>query len=255
MPQLMLYLVNPPLSPPQQGCTLTVEVISKLDQFHSYQRAGVSTPRTALVAPELELTPETWGDRVVIKPMLDSFGRGVAVVDIKQLHEVIKSQSAALERLQAAGYLVQQFVDTGPLQEKFRAIIFLGEVILSYRVIYGKARSLPTYSSIDEAIADEYFTEGPELRYQLVKDPELSAFARQVYQANAQCPLQGLDIQRGADGHLYVLENNAGGNVWKFSDVTSKPFKIFGPKRMIEQYKACDVCAQALIDATHRLAC
>lgn len=255
LPQLMVYLVNPPLAPPQHGCTLTVEQISKFNQFLSYQRIGVATPLTTCVRPELDLPPDIWGERVVIKPMSDSFGRGVAVIETRLLGEAIKARGPELTRLLDADYLVQQFVDTGPTQEKFRVTVFMGEVVLSYRVIYRKAKSLPAYTSISDAVADEYFTSGPDLRYQLLKDPELDDFARQVYAANSQCPVQGLDIQRGTDGRFYVIENNAGGNVWKFSDARSAPFKIFGAQRMIDQYDAWDVCAEALIDATQNLAC
>jgi hypothetical protein len=254
LPQLWFYLVNPPLRLHDQGCTISVQRIPKYDQFLSYKQAGVRAPNTIRLRASMPaLNADEWGSHVIVKPMSESFGRGVALVETQQVNDVLLKKGAEFDELIKKEYLIQEFIDTGPLQEKFRAIVFLGEVILVYRVIYRKAKQLPSYASISDALADKYF-QAQGLKYQLIKDPELEAFAKSAHKANPQCPLQGLDIQRDLKGHFFVIENNAGGNVWKFSDLNSSPYKVFGPKRMIQQYDAWNVCAQALVRTTCELA-
>lgn len=254
LPRLLVYLVAPPLHMPSRGCSIMVEALPKYEQFLSFERAGVSTPHTALIAPGLSLDPAQWGERVVIKPSSDSFGRGVALVHTELLAKTIDTAGDELRHLLNRQYLVQAFVDSGDVQQKYRATALLGEVVLSYRMVYRKAKVLPSYSSVSAAIADNYFASDAESRYQLAKDERLNAFARQAYLANPDCPLQGLDIQCDGEGQPYLIENNAGGNIWKFSDASTWPYKIFGPRRMIEQYGAWDLCAQVLVEHTRRLA-
>lgn len=254
LPRLLVYLVDPPLHMPARGCSIMVEVLPKHEQFLSFERAGVSTPRTAMIAPDLALDPAHWGERVVINPSSDSFGRGVALVHTELLARTLRAGGDELRHLLSRQYLVQAFVDSGSIQQKYRATVFLGEVILSYRMISRKAKALPNYSSVSAAIADQYFSSDAESRYQLEKNDTLNEFARLAYQANPDCPLQGLDIQCDESGKPYLIENNAGGNIWKFSDASTWPHKIFGPRRMIAQYGAWDLCARALAAHTRRLA-
>lgn len=257
LPRLSVYLVNPPSSLPDRGAVLSVTNFGKHEEYLSYVRQGVRTPKTRMLAELHTIDAADWGERVIIKPDDDSYGRSVALVETSMLDQCLRSRNAEYDRLVQRGFMVQEFVDTGRVQDKFRVIVFLGQVILSYRVVYRSSDTLPRYTSLTQAIQANYFVGTPEmgLRYQLVIDPEVNAFAQAVYQANPDCPVQGLDIQRDKHGQLFVIENNSGGNVWKFSDRTSSPYQIFGPSRMQAQYKAWDVCAQALVKATRELAC
>jgi hypothetical protein len=252
LPRLSVYLVNAPLQL-HEGTILSVCRISKQEQARGFEQAGVDTPRTQAYLPGTVLDSQVWGTHVILKAEGESFGRGVMLCPVESLNALSADSLPADHPLCKRPYLVQQFIDTGEFLEKFRLTFFMGELLLSYRGVYGRLHHLPR--SLNEALEAQTFVSDARMRYTLECTDELEAFGRRMFNVFPDQPIQGLDILRSArDGRLYAIENNAGGNVWKFSDEQSLPYKVFGPQRLARQFKAWDRAADALIRQTRELA-
>jgi hypothetical protein len=74
--------------------------------------------------------------------------------------------------------------------------------------------------------------------------------ARRVHDAFPTIPLLGIDIIREEKtGKLFVIECNAGGNVWHFSSKTNVPLRrILGGASLVGAKKAEEVARQMHID-------
>lgn len=252
LPRLTIYMVNAPLQL-SQGTVLSVCRISKREQANGFKEAGVDTPLTMPYHVGNQLDPQTWGSHVVLKPEGGSFGRGVILCPVDSLNALSDNALPADHPLRSKSYLVQQYIDTGEFLEKYRLTYLLGELLLSYRGRYGQLVKRP--GNLSEAMAAGTFASDARVHLTLECTEELEAFGRRMFNAFPSQPVQGLDVLRSAtDGRLYAIENNAGGNVWKFSDETSLPYKVFGPRALVRQFKAWDRAADVLIRKTRELA-
>jgi hypothetical protein len=251
LPCLSVYLVNAPVRL-HAGTILSVCRISKLEQARVYAQAGIDTPRTQVFVPGSPLDPQQWGTHVVLKPEGESFGRGVMLCPVDALNAVLPAALPADHPLIQQRYLVQQFIDTGKVFEKYRLIYFMGQLVLSYHGRYARPGHLPRH--LNEALEARTF-DARTLKYTLDGTEELEAFGRRMFDAFPDQPIQGLDVLRSSqDGRLYAIENNAGGNVWKFSDPTSLIYQVVGARALERQFNAWDRSADALIRQTRELA-
>jgi len=240
---------------PKRGLVYRCRRVLKTEQYEHYRAAGVATPRTARFIFGAALDPKDWGDFVILKPMfINSHGKGIHLVrtikaatlrpdDFFDDHPIHKDQ-----------YIVQQFIDTGETPGHYRVVSFYGEPLMCRRNF-----SLIKRPSLDED--DEILMNAPiattvshdTVSTELVKDPEILAFARLIHAAMPGIPLQGIDILRDVnDGRLYALENNAGGNTWAFSSKGGEDARriLGGAGPMVKQFGAWDVAADVLIKRT-----
>ena len=254
-------LVNLTLSEPlkmPRGAALVSRPLSKLQQDEMFRLAGIRTPLTAKYEIGMTLDARVWGDYVLMKPMplhLTSKSIGIQVFRTPRLSGKTVSEFPADHLVHSTGMLIQQFVDTGPDLEKFRALTLCGEVLYIARST--NVRKRPDLSSPDEVIeAANFQSDGSRVEYG--QYPDVHEFARRMAGAFPAVPLLGCDIVRDvASGELTALEVNAGGNVWHFSSQLQADRRARLPedmKRRQEQYGAFDVAAKALVKATRRMA-
>ena len=254
-------LVNLTLSEPlkmPRGAALVSRPLSKLQQDEMFRLAGIRTPLTAKYEIGMTLDARVWGDYVLMKPMplhLTSKSIGIQVFRTPRLSGKTDSEFPADHLVHSTGMLIQQFVDTGPDLEKFRALTLCGEVLYIARST--NVRKRPDLSSPDEVIeAANFQSDGSRVEYG--QYPDVHEFARRMAGAFPAVPLLGCDIVRDvASGELTALEVNAGGNVWHFSSQLQADRRARLPedmKRRQEQYGAFDVAAKALVKATRRMA-
>jgi hypothetical protein len=158
--------------------------------------------------------------------------------------------------------LVQQFIDTGPLPTHWRVLTLFGAPL--YCMKFWCPIERPPLDAPDEAIENAIIeTKHPSLKRKhgmldmraLESTPEILSFATRIHDAFPTMPLLGVDILRDhATGNLYVIEINAGGNVWHFSSARSALGREHGMplEQRVAQFGAWDVAANALIAITRK---
>jgi hypothetical protein len=258
----------------KRGTILRNMRISKLEQARRAREAGVNVPPIAEFHFGMRLDPLLFGNFVVLKPMeLTSTGKGVqlfrrARVEKLGPHDFPKDHPIFQD---SAGYLVQRFVDTGEFVSYNRVLTFLGEPIYAANGAHDKPK--PPLDSSDDVLEKAVVAlQGGTPKRQWGVADDIMAQARLVGQAFWEIPLLAIDFVRDArSGVPYFLECNPGGNTWHFSSLQPGGMKIrlllgneakhgkrmaleLGRREMIEQTKAFDICARALVERTHALA-
>ena len=168
------------------------------------------------------------------------------------------------------GFLVQRFIDTGPLLRMFRVFTLFGVPLFCW-----SAREVvpaPRVGGSDEEIEKLRITSnaGDDRHRTLCADPDVLELGRRVGAAFPDIPILGMDIiPEERTGKLYVLECNPGGNTWHFSAGATASIRrqigggsLVGEKRaeengrqmLIDQLGAFDRAAEVLVQKVHSLA-
>jgi hypothetical protein len=152
-----------------------------------------------------------------------------------------------------------------------RVLTFLSEPIYAANGAHDKPK--PPLDSPDAVLESAVIAvQGGTPRRQWGVADDVMAVARAIGRAFWEIPLLAIDIVRDVkSGNLYFLECNPGGNTWHFSSQQPGGMKIRlllgdeakhgkrqalerGRREMIEQTRAFDICASALVERTHALA-
>ena len=244
-----------------RGAILMSHQLSKLQQAEMFQLGGIRTPLTASYEFGMTLDPQVWGEFILMKPKLlrmTSHGQSIQVFRTSRLSGMSADDFSPSHGARKTPMLIQQFVDTGPFPQKYRALTLCGDVLYIARDTNVIPR--PEFSASDVEIeAGKFHNDGSgDVKIEFGDYPEIHEFARKIATAFPTVPLLGCDIVKDAvDGQLYALEVNAGGNVWHFSSrLLAERRKKFpeDEKSRKAQYGAFDVAAKALIRATRRMA-
>lgn len=195
--------------------------VSKIEEVRHLAAAGVPTPRTEVLTPDLRLDPADWGEFVILKPTdltTSSHGRGIALTRTRRVryrapHEFPDGHPGRLGPM-----LVQRYVDTGAKPGIYRVLTFMGAPLYAYFIRSGDP---PVDLGADDAtienavVASQAFASAERI---FVDDADVLATARAAHESFPDVPLKGCDlIREAATGKLYALEINAGGNTWHFS--------------------------------------
>jgi hypothetical protein len=220
---------------PPRGPVFVNRPVSKLDQASRLAAAGIPTPRTAPFKFGMPLDPGVWGDFVVLKPAslrLTSKSEGIYLFRTERLNTLRATDLTPRHMARQAQMLVQRFVDTGEKPAKQRITTLFGE---PFHWAYSANRSArPPLTSSDELLdAASISTSASGDRdwsYEVPSDDMIN-LARQVGAAFPNIPLLGLDLLRcHATGQAYVLEINAGGNVWHYSSRMAAAERVAHPE-------------------------
>jgi hypothetical protein len=252
-PLLNIYLVNPPEKLPTRGKTLFVKAIDKFDQYLHYVQANISIPKTIEYEIGQSLNLNEWGDYVFLKATNSSFSLDSfliptkSILDIKPYFDKLKIQTKIL---------VQEFVYTGEYANHYRVLSFLGEPLYCTKISNPYRLLIP--STLEEAFNNntaQTSLQNIDLQFQSETNKEVLDFSRKVYNVFTEKPLQGIDIVFDNNKKkLFTLEGNQGGNVWSFSNPTSKMRAALGRTALLTQLNAFDVACDALIKKTNELA-
>lgn len=249
---------------PRRGPILQNRAIKKLDQYQRFSAAGLASPHAERFVFGRRYDEAQFGSHAVLKPLplnLTSMVRSVLMWPTGRLHEIREESFPPDHFLRRAPALVQRFIDTGRRPEYFRVLTLLGEPIL-WMTVMSAADQADLSGDTAEAIVDPRSTYGLEgldfaqLLAFAVPDDAL-AFARDVYAAFPDIPLQACDIVReAATERLFILEINAGGNTWDFSSkrVAQSREKLGGRDRLVAIYDPWPKAARALIAKVRELA-
>lgn len=259
----------------RRGPVLANRAIHKTGQHRIFMRAGLPTPPTVRFTPGMKLDPIMFGELVVIKPTspdLASYGRGIQLFRRKRL-ETMSFADFPRDHLihrDRSGFIVQRFVDTGPLLRMFRVQTFFGVPLYCWAAQETAPR--PPLGGTDEEIENACVVSnaGQDRARWLCADADVLALGSRVGKAFADIPILGIDIiPEARTGKLFVLECNPGGNTWHFSAGSTaeirqqfggahhgnrKTAEEAGRRAMIEQFGAFDRVADVLVRKVRELA-
>jgi hypothetical protein len=251
-PTLTMYLVNPPLITKPND--LAVKHLSKIDEYAHFKQHNIPCLPIEKFAWGMTLDESIYGDWVVIKPEnINSSGKDINMIPTKAIPSLKLSDFPLDHLIHQDNYLVQKFIKTGQKSTQYRAGIFLDEVIYSRTftsdIDYPKpGTDMPSLvkTSVASNVANRSVGR--------IIDETMNCLALEVAKTLPQLPLFGIDILKDEiSGKLYVLEINAGGNIWHFSSLSARK-KNVDRKALVLQYNAWDKCAEALIRKVNELA-
>lgn len=256
LPMLVVYLCNPPPTEFKVATKIAVKEMSKIEEYEHFRRHNIPCLPIEQFRWGMELDQSIYGEWVVLKPEnMTSNGQDVNMVPTREISK-LKVQDFHINHLMHKdSYLVQKFIKTGENPNFYRALVFLDEVLLSYR----PELNLPYLETLDlkkllETSVSPVRRDDRKIHLEI--NEEVNALAKLVASTFPDNPLWGVDIIRDQQtGKLFVLEVNLGGNTWAFSNLHGEKFRsTVGLKNMLLQYHAWDRAAEALVRKTHAFA-
>jgi hypothetical protein len=256
LPMLVIYLCNPPSSEFKVATKLAVKETSKIDEYAHFKQHNILCLPIERFKWGMALDPAIYGDWVVLKPEFkNSTGRDINMLPTALLPTLTLDDFPANHLIREDTYLVQKFIKTGETPVHYRVTIFLNEILFSSKSCSKFQYPQPNLTCMLSTTVASNIAENRTT--QLYENEEINNFALVVSNTFPVSPLLGIDIlQDELTKQLYVLEVNAGGNVWHFSSTNGENyrFNLGGKNAMVRQYNAWDRAAEALVRNTHALA-
>jgi hypothetical protein len=257
LPMLVIFLVNPPDKEFHIAGKMAVKHMTKLEEYEHFKKHNIPCLPIESFTWGMTLDKSTYGDWVVLKPQtLQSSGKDVNMVPTDLIPTLTLEDFPEDHLMRQDQYYVQKFVKTGDRPSHYRVLVFCGEVLMSTQSI--SKITLPETVEIKNILKISVASNNQEYReVKLFKNEKVINFALGISHVLKTIPLLGIDIlQDDLTKELYVLETNAGGNVWHFSSKIGRYFRhaAGGKKNFILQYNAWDRAAEALVKKAHMLA-
>jgi hypothetical protein len=252
---------------PVHGRVYFGRLVDKMIQATLLERAGLPVPPATILKPDTKLDPAVFGDFVILKPFEghQSRGEGVQLMRTERVRYMAPEEYPEGHPGRETSMIVQQFIDTGPGVRAYRVLTFFGEPLYAFLGERREQRA-PLDASDAEIEASPVASNGGIRNFELVDDPDLLALARKVHDVAPGIPLKGIDFVRDAEGKLWILEFNGGGNTWAFSSDIGLKLRIglaetagakddlvkTGVAMLKEQFGAFQLAANILIDKTRQ---
>lgn len=259
IPLLVVYLVNPPQEPALHlAPMLAVRLVDKVEEYELFKKYNLPCLPIGRFTWGMELDPTVYGDWIVIKPQhMQSTGKDINMLPTNLIQSLKPSDFPEGHLIHQDEYFIQKFIRSGDSPSHYRTLVFLDEVIWSGFVKLQIPYPIPD-ASLHDLLSKSVASNQSEFnKRHMVKDAEVNQLALNAARCFPSGPIFGIDIIRDSDtSKLYVLELNAGGNVWHFSsEVGEHVRRAYGGRDlMIAQYNAWDKAAEALVRKTHNLA-
>ncbi|MCX5512539.1 hypothetical protein C3941_04410 [Kaistia algarum] len=235
---------------PLRGKIYAGQSMSKLTEMGRLSAAGLPVPAYQVIEPGVDLSPETYGNYVIIKPAFEfaSWGQGVEL----RRRENVRFQSPTDYPTDHPGrrgpMVAQKFIDCGRAMT-CRVLTLFGTPIFTY------CRESTRDLALDEATEPyqqaQFMPAPPDSVAYVTHDPNILALAAAAYRAMPEIALQACDILRAKTGELYLLEINPGGGTWMFSSRSAPGYKTrLGVDDLTTEFDAFETCARMLIEKT-----
>jgi hypothetical protein len=226
------------------------------------REAGLPVPRWTEITPDTRLDPAEWGRWVVLKPSRGRRGQGVVIAGAAEVRFQPPESYPEGHAGRDGPMLAQRFVFTGRWPVHYRIVTCYGRPLYCarYEMLHelqapladaegfddGQPRSIPTSPrSRDEG--------GFTCSATTCDDADILALGRRAHGVFGEVPMIGFDIMRDAnDGSLHIAEANQS-NVWNLSGARGDAWRARGLD-LYNQFGAIRVAAEAMADATRRLA-
>lgn len=253
-PTLMFSPVPLELHSDIRGHRLFARHLPKHEEMSLLAAKGFPVPTTLLLNRNAVQETSRWGPLVVVKPASGRGGRGIRLMKALDLHQVLSRQ----EDGRCPQMLVQQWIDTGPYINSYRAMTVLDGVIYIYR------SEVIDPSHVDEgSVGPEGInvsSNGQPRRLLMDQDSEVFALAQRICNAFTFTCTLGIDIIRDVrTKKLYVVELNSGFPTWHLSSRYIHNFErnsgYFSRDDLYSQFGALDSITESLARVVRRLAC
>lgn len=236
---------------PLRGTVLAGLRLSKMEQLKRLRKAGIRVARTITLAPTTRLSPKEWGELVITKPNQGSQGSGMELIATADVRWVDPLSHPPGHPRRGHDILVQEYIDPGERRLSYRVMCFLGRPIYSTMSWGGRIDIEGVRHGRPVSVAANTGDREISLNF----DRAVIDLARRAASVFPTIPALGIDVLPcSVSGRLYVSEVNPGGDVWHLSS-------SYGLWRQKErgldyraQFGAIDIMADALVEATRRLA-
>lgn len=219
---------------PTRGPLYHGKHFGKWREYELFRDAGLPVPEAIMVDRRTKLEPRLWGERVIVKPVRGSQGRGIT-----------------FERTASVGWRpgidrhAQRFIPTGDPVTKYRVLTLFGRALFSILqtapASFASGRFMPNIGGSDGD------------RWSDANDPDVIELAGRVFGVLPGVACLAVDILRDEhDGKLWVIEANPRGNSWHLSSNHGRRRQRAKGYNLYQQFDALSVAADALIEATRR---
>jgi hypothetical protein len=219
----------------------------KMAIYRVLEAAGLPVPAWREIVPGLELDPDEWGPWVVVKPDLGMRGIDIEAVATAELR-YRGPEELPPEHLGRKGPMVaQRFIPTPEGPSYYRVTTCFGKPLFALHL-----HSRPSARAPEPGAPPRVTVEDAPSR--LTDEADILDLARRVHAVLPQVPTIGCDFLRHRDtGELWISEINLS-SVWQFSSPRGIRFQARTGLDLYAQFGALDRAAEAMIDATRRLA-
>ena len=226
-------------------------LIPKDVQLRRLSEARIPVPDFAVLGSGFELDRDRFGALVMVKPTgSTSHGRGIEMVRTETLAGSKWREHPAVQAGESP-MIVQRFIDTGEFPSHYRILTLFGEPIFAFRAV-STVRRPALDAAPDTLAAGPFMAKHGQRRLVIPVEDDALDLARQTFNAISEVALHGIDIIRdAADGRMYVLEINPGGNTWSFSSHWAEQLKTeLNMPDLATQFDAWKTCARVLVQRT-----
>lgn len=253
-PTLMFSPVPLELNFSQRGYRLFAQHVSKLEEMRILSSFGFPVPRTIMLAPNEKLDEDEWGPLVVIKA---AAGRGGRTIRLMKTTDVTRL-AASEQKMSGPPLLVQQWIDTGPHINSYRAFTVLDTVGYIYK------STVIAETHVDAGRIDldgvNVSSNGQPRQSCVACDRDVYDLAQEICKKVIFTPTLGIDIIREhRTNRLFVVELNSGFPTWhlssRFVQDLEKSSDHFKRADLYSQYNAISSICDSLARAVKRLAC
>jgi hypothetical protein len=201
---------------PRGGTIYAGRPMSKFEELGRLIGAGLPVPRMTELTPTLVLSPDLWGEFVIVKPERSFRGQGVRLVRTERLHSLYRDLTVnGRQRMIVQSYV--ENLDAEGRQYEVRVLTMFCRPLFALLRRATRPRR-PLAAIAEDAAARITINREDGSQRELIADTDILAFATRVASALPELPVLGLDILRDRrTGALHVLETNPSGHVWHFS--------------------------------------
>ena len=235
---------------PRGGTIYAGRPMGKLEELGRLIGAGLPVPKVMELMPTTALSPDIWGEFVVVKPKSSYRGEGVRLVRTEKVPALYDEMSfGGRMRL-----LVQRYIenlDEEGRQHEFRVLTMFTRPLYSLRRSATKPRRPLAELAADPGAKITVNPADGHAR-RMADEPDVLALASRVAAALPELPVLGLDILRDRrTGKLHILETNPSGHVWHLSSqLTLERIDAEHRAARYNQFGALSLAADLLIAKT-----
>ena len=226
--------------------------LPKSAQYERYRENGIPVPDWHVIGPETALTPDDWGEYVIVKPELARKGAEIRIKKTRRVRYKAPEDYAEDHPARRGGMIAQKFVYTGRWPNHFRVVTLFGKALFSIHCeadhSFRPLESRDGFRGAAGAGGAPVVSNKQTSTYTLNADPEIVDMACRAHAAFPELPLLGHDLVRDADtGEVFLLESNTRGDVWLISSGTGMLLQRQNGIDLAGQFGALSVAADALV--------
>jgi amino acid adenylation domain-containing protein len=226
--------------------------LSKGEEYAALARIGIPLPQWEVLTEQHTPDLSRFGRYVVTKP--DHGAKG-AEVRLRLKKNVRWKPVVTGTAGESAALIVQEFIYTGRTPSSYKVSTLFGEPLYAVRFEAGCGRlplvSLEEIEAGQKPVGVSVVSTSPDSKAELAYDREVIDLAISAQKAFPDIPLLGVDILRELpSGKLYVIEVNAIGYAWNFSDSGPRAYRI----EIEQQFDGFRKAARLLAEKTRELA-